>query len=187
MASIVVGLTGGIASGKSVAAEILRGLGGEIIDADIVSRQVGQEEIMTAFPQCVQNGVLNRKLLRQIVFSDEQKLKLLNSITHPLIVERILLLASQSKGVAIIVAPLLFETGLHKHCNKVINITASEQTRIQRIIKRDNIDKDLAYNIIEAQASEELRCKMSDTVITNDGNEQDLEKKLVEWWKLNIE
>ncbi len=187
MKKFTIGLTGGIASGKSVAAEFLGELGGEIIDADVVSREIGQEEIAEAFPQAVSGGRLDRRRLREIVFGDEDKLRLLNSIAHPLIVKRILELNEGVKGVSVIVAPLLFETGLHRYCDRVINITASLDVRIRRLKKRDNIDEGLAYNMIAAQASEETRRAIADSVIINDGSEDDLKRLLTEWWTENIE
>lgn len=187
MAKITIGLTGGIASGKSVASDILRLFGAEIIDADIVSRQVGQGEIAQAFPDCTTGGALDRRKLRKVVFGDERKLKLLNSITHPLIVAEILRKRDEINGVAVIVAPLLLEVGLHKYCDKVITVTAQADTRIKRIVERDNITESLAYNMIEAQASDEARIAIADYVVQNDGTEDELRGRLKEWWSQNIE
>ena len=187
MAKITVGLTGGIASGKSVATEILRSFGAEIIDADIVSRQVGQKELVQAFPDCATDGIIDRKKLRKVVFADEKKLKLLNGITHPLIVDEILRKRDETNGIAVIVAPLLVEVGLHKYCNKIITITALLETRIKRVMERDNISESLAYNMIQAQTSDETKIAIADFVVQNDGTEQELGCKLKKWWSQNIE
>lgn len=183
MARLKIGLTGGIASGKSVAAEVFARLGASIVDADIVSREVGQKEIALNFPQCVTAGVLDRRKLREYVFSSPQELRKLNAITHPLILTRITETVDKTDGVAVIVAPLLCESGLYKFCDVNICITASADRRISRLKKRDNIDDELAYNMIAAQMSDNDKIALCDYVICNDGSKEELEDKIEKWWR----
>ena len=141
----VIGLTGGIASGKSVVSNIFASCGVNIIDADIVSRYVMQDgskcsaEIIKAFPDCDNNGVIDRRKLRQIVFSSKDNLSTLNSITHPRIKDEILRRINEIDGIILLVVPLLFETGYDKECNMVVSVVTDIETRINRLVLRDNI------------------------------------------------
>ena len=182
MADYVVGLTGGIAAGKTAATEYLKKLGAYVVDADEIARQTGEREILAAFPDCQNAGRLDRRRLRQRVFADSSELNKLDSITHPLIFEAIETRLAAAPKVAVLVAPLLFETDLDKRCDFVLNIAAPQELRIERLCKRDNIDKELAYNMLKAQTDEEERQKRADLTIRNDGDERAFELKIKEWW-----
>lgn len=190
MSRLIVGLTGGIASGKSLAAEILEDLGCEIVDTDVISRQITSgngtavELLANAFPDAVENGIINRAKLRQIVFSDETKRIKLNEITHPLIEKETLRQIEKSqKDIVIVVVPLLFETAFHKIMNRNITVSCNEDMRIQRLIKRDNIGIELAKKIVGSQMSDEQREEMADFVLFNEGNRASFSAKIEELHK----
>ncbi len=180
----VVGLTGGIACGKSVVSDIFAKHGIKIIDTDIISRIVmkeGQkcnEEVKQAFPLCVDNGVVNRRILREIVFSDNQELARLNSITLKYIRLETEAELDKVSGLVLLVVPLMFESGFNKMCDYIIDVACSEEVRIERLMKRDNISKELALSMINSQMKDVERREKSDLVVENDGNIADLEKNI---------
>lgn len=183
----VVGLTGGIASGKSEVSKIFSDLGAYIIDADVISREVvapgteGERLLKELFSEAFFSDGLNRKVLREIVFSDAEKLKKLNSVTHGLILGEIKRrIESIESGFVLVVIPLLFELGLEKDFESVICVTSSLETRIDRFIKRDNIDKKLALEMIDNQLSDFEREKKSDYIIRNDGGIEELRNSVKE-------
>ncbi|MBO5223915.1 MAG: dephospho-CoA kinase [Clostridia bacterium] len=181
----VIGLTGGIACGKSAVSDIFARNGIKIIDTDIISRLVMQEgqkcneEVKQTFPDCVENGVINRRLLREIVFSNKQELAKLNAITLKYIKAETEAELRSQDGLAVLVVPLMFESGFDKMCDYIIDVACSEDVRINRLIKRDNITKELALSMINSQMNDDERRKKSDIVIENNGNIADLEKKVV--------
>lgn len=176
MKKIVAGLTGGIASGKSVAAEIFREAGAYIIDADIVAREVAsgaqaKAELYKAFPDAYIGGGLDRRTLRKKVFADDGARKKLDSIMHPLIcAETERLIAASSADITVVVAPLLFEAGFDKLTSPNITVSCPESLRIERLKARDNISEELALNMVRAQLSDREREKRADTVVENDGS-----------------
>ena len=180
----VIGLTGGIACGKSVVSDIFARYGIKIIDADIISRQVMQEgqkcneEVKKTFPSCVENGVINRRVLREIVFSNQQELAKLNTITLKYIQQETKAQLDKEDGLVVLVVPLMFESGFNKMCEFVIDVACGEEIRIERLIKRDNITKELALSMINSQLKDDERRKKSDLVVENNGNIADLEKKI---------
>jgi len=195
----VIGLTGGIASGKNAVAEIFLQHGFCVIDADTVSRQIiefgteGYELLREHFPEtfkgCQEEGgadniSLDRKKLREIVFNDLKQLKKLENITHPLIREKIKtdILVSGKKHILLIV-PLLFEKGFNSLCDKTITISADEKIRIERLRKRDNIGEDLIKKILSSQFTDEERELKADFVIRNNETLCKLEHEIKEFIK----
>lgn len=178
----IVGLTGGIASGKSVVSGFLeKEPGVTVIDADVVSREIYEnpeirEAIACEFPECVEKGEINRRKLR-FVFADSEKTEKLNSITHPAIIGECKKKISEARGIVFLVVPLLFETGMDEMCNATVVVVADMKTRIKRLLNRDNIDEETAENMMERQWKDAERIKKADYVIENDGNICDLEKK----------
>lgn len=174
---ITVGLTGGIASGKSVVSQILAECGAYIIDTDIVSREVMATGTATdtalrkRFPTAYESGELDRRVLKNIVFNDTASLRALNAITHPPIVKVVEgRLCTCTAPVAVVVAPLLYEVGLDKIVDLVINVTADPELRIRRLVKRDTITVDLARAILDKQLEEGERSRRADVVIENNGD-----------------
>ncbi len=171
----VLGLTGGTGAGKSAVSSLLEKSGATIIDADKLSREITKEggialpEIDASFPGVIKNGVLDRKALGRIVFSDKEKLLILNEITHKYIIELTKKAIEASKGLIVLDAPLLFEAGEDKLCDKVIFVDADEKNRLERIVKRDNLSIDEAKARIEARNLSPIKEKC-DFVIMNNGD-----------------
>ncbi len=170
----ILGLTGGICSGKSTATEAFIECGCTVIDADIVAREVvvkgstGLNKIVAHFGEDVLNedGTLNRAKLRTIVFSNTEERNFLNNLLHPLIHNLILEKISQAQGTyTIIAAPLLFENHLEKFTNYVLCMDIDEETQIERTILRDNCQREIAEKIVKAQLSREYKTSHSDEVL----------------------
>lgn len=177
--SKVIGLTGGSGSGKSTAAQIFAEYGVQIIDADKISHEITDSDatvlakIRERFSESVfENGILCRKKLGKIVFSDKQALKQLNSILHPAIAEKILAIVKRSTSDIIIIdAPLLFAVKeLVEICDEIVAVCAPEDVRINRISARDGITKEEAKMRILSQVPQEELEKKADVVFVNDGD-----------------
>jgi dephospho-CoA kinase len=192
--AVVIGLTGGIASGKSTVSAKLKELGAVVIDADLLARDVVRKGEM-AYNRIVQcfgadillpNGEINRKKLGSIVFSDKEKLALLNSITHPEIINRIKkrIRELKAEGIKVIVldAAILIEMGLHKYVDSVWVVTVDRDTQIKRLIERDKFDYREAENRINSQFSNEVRKKYADVIIDNNRPIEEVRKRLEELW-----
>ena len=175
----VAGLTGGIASGKSAAAEMFRAAGAYIIDTDVIARRVTdfsevREKLQRFFGEAFSGETLNRRELRKIVFSDEEKRKLLDSVLHPSIMEETKREISEAvlkstSHVIIVVVPLLFETEFYKLTKPNITVACDESVRIERLQKRDNVSMELAESMVRAQMTDEERAARADIVLENDG------------------
>ncbi|WP_286740296.1 MULTISPECIES: dephospho-CoA kinase [Acinetobacter] len=174
----VLGLTGGIGSGKSAASQWFESQGIAIVDADIVAREVvdiGQpalQQIQQAFGDWVllENGSLNRRALREHIFQSPEARKTLENITHPAIRTSIIqqLHAAQSP-YAILVSPLLFETNQHELTQHTLLIDAAIELQIQRASQRDGQNVEQIQKIIAAQMPREQKCAMADDIVLNDG------------------
>lgn len=184
MADKVVGITGGIASGKTTVSDELARLGAKIIDADLISREVNEFEecktaLKAAFPSAFDGDRLDRVKLREIAFSTPEDTKKLNSITHPLIIRELKNRINATDGVVFLVVPLMFETGCEKLCDEVITVSAEEKTRIKRLMVRNtDITEELAKAIVSRQAGEEDRLARADRVIRNDGDLAEVKKEV---------
>ncbi len=182
-----VGLTGGIASGKSTVARLFADHGCPMIDADLISREVVQKDspgllaVRAAFGPSVltSSGELDRKALRERVFSDPAQRKILESILHPLIRARSDELEQQarSRGCPYLIfeTPLLLETGRHRDMDTVLVVDVPEQLQIERVMQRDECNAEQATKILAAQTTREARLEIADDVITNTGSLQELE------------
>ena len=187
---MVIGITGGLASGKSLVTGEFKRLGAMVVDADIISRQVSAKDgeayadIVKEFGQTIlkEDGSIDRKALGGIVFSDKDKLKKLNSITHPRIIKRlrdeVQRLKTESPDAVIAVdAALLIETGLNREMDAVIVVYADEDRRIQRSVKRDNITEADARQRSGAQMNLSEKAAMADFVIENNGTMEETRTK----------
>ena len=175
----VVGLTGGIGSGKSTIAELFAELGVPIVDADLVARQVVEKgspllaEIATHFgPEILlEDGALNRAALREKVFNHESEKQWLNQLLHPAIRHEMLQqLAAQRMPYCIFMVPLLIENKLTALCQRILVVDVSEQTQMTRASKRDNNQLALIKNIMQSQVSRSERLQHADDVINNDAD-----------------
>lgn len=183
----VVGLTGGIASGKSVAARVLAGLGVGIVDADQVAREVvapgteGLAAVVAAFGSEVltADGALDREKVAARVFREPEARKVLQAITHPRIgarsAERLAELAATATPYVVYDAPLLVEVGAHKGLDALIVIAADRATQIARAVARDGMAADEAERRIAAQLPLADKVAVADYVVNNDGSLEALE------------
>ncbi len=182
-----VGLTGGIASGKSAAAHFFSALGVPVIDTDVIAREVvapgsdGLAGIRKRFGDTViqGDGTLDRAALRAIVFADPAERKALEAILHPLIREETVRQADSAEGdYQVIVIPLLVESPLKHFVDRILVIDCSEDTQIARLIARDGGDAAAAQRILDAQASRQERLAIADDVVGNEGDLEALEREI---------
>ena len=177
MSKLVIGLTGGIGSGKTTIADHFQKLGVEIIDADIIAREVvapsssALSAIATHFgSQFIQtDGQLNRALLRSRIFSNEADKLWLNNLLHPLIRHNIISQTEQAKSsYCILVAPLLLENKLNELVNRVLVVDVSEEKQIARTLLRDNSSTKEIKSIMASQVSRVERLKEANDIFNND-------------------
>lgn len=186
---MIIGLTGGIGTGKSSAVEYFIKYGAIVIDADKISKNVTDskeiiEKIEKEFgKEYINNGKIERKKLRKHVFSNKEELVKLNNITHPVIIEKIKneIEKNRNKKLVIVDVPLLFETGLEVIVEKVILISAPFEVQLSRIIARDNIDYESALNAIKAQMPLKEKIKKADFIIENGGTKEELADKIYDF------
>ena len=173
----ILGLTGGIGSGKSAAAEHFAALGVHVVDADHAARWVVEpgrpalSQIAEHFGEQVlqADGQLNRGALRALIFSDPEQRRWLEALLHPLIREEIAdNLAQAQSPYAILVSPLLIESGQYTTTQRVLVIDVPQALQIQRTLKRDNTSEEQVHAILKVQASREDRLRHADDVLTND-------------------
>ncbi len=187
----IVGLSGQSGSGKTTVLSVFLEKGCAVCDCDVVSREVMAEgsecskEIVSVFGDSIlSENRIDRKKLGEIVFSDKEKLEKLTEISHRYIKKRIFEMIESAKNsgesVFVIDAPLLFESGLDKICDLTVALTAPEKSRIERIVKRDNISIELAKKRIASQLSEEKLKELSDCVIVNDKGIEELKKETLD-------
>lgn len=186
MAAFVVGLTGGIASGKSAVASLFEQLGVVVVDADLAARQVvapGQPalaEIAARFgvSMLLANGSLDRALLRSHVFTDPVARHALEQITHPRIRLLLQVQCDKAPGAYVVAAiPLLAEAGssaAYPWIRRVLVVDAPRELQLERLMHRDGIDAGLAERMLEAQASREQRLARATDVIVNDAGIEEL-------------
>lgn len=189
--SKILGLTGGIACGKSTISAYLKEFGLPVIDADECSRAVvekgsiGLEKLTEIFGSKIleNDGTLNRKALGQIVFSDSEQLSLLNSVMEPLIREEISRRLNQENNADLVVldAPLLIEQHYDKICDFIMTIDVSKKIQLERLIERDNLSEDEAKSRIESQLSSRERNGFADVVIDSSGTVEQTRKQVIKW------
>ena len=189
----VIGLTGGIATGKSTVSAILKKAGAKIIDADRIAREVVKKglpayrEIVENFGETVllSNGEINRSVLGDLIFNDPRKKQLLNRIVHPHVrreTNRQLkdMENSSPDTIAVLDIPLLFEAEMHKDLSEVIVVYAPEHIQIKRLMKRDNISEADAVARVRSQMPIEEKKNRATIVIDNSGTMEDTRKRTLE-------
>ncbi len=181
---LIIGITGPSGSGKGAASSYLYSKGAKIIDADAVYHSLITppspciDELVSAFGKGIllEDGGIDRKSLSKLVFGDEnkEKLSLLNKITHKYVIERIneTLADYESAGAVacVIDAPLLIEAGIHKDCGVTVAVLANKDTRIERIMQRDGIDRSAAEIRVNSQKPDEFYKDNSHETVYNDGD-----------------
>ncbi|NLY60148.1 MAG: dephospho-CoA kinase [Clostridiales bacterium] len=191
----IIGLTGGIATGKSQVSSILSQLGAIIIDADKVAREIVQkglpawQQIRDEFGEeyLLPNGEINRKKLGELVFSHPDALAKLNNITHPAIKARIEdqinhLKAQGYKGLVVVDAALLLETGWETMVDQVWVVDVSMEKRIERLMARDGLTRDQALSRINSQMSQQERIAKADIIIYNNSDINSLKEQVQRLW-----
>jgi len=189
---LVVGLTGGIASGKTVVAKILRNLGAVVIDADEVGREAVLphtecwKKLVAFFGRDIvkKDLTINRKKLADIIFNNPEQRVKLNSLTHPVIIKLIdeklkIIKKSNPKGIVVISTALLVETELHEKYDRVIVVTARKETQLKRLMQRDGITRKEALARINAQLPLREKLKIADFKVTNEGDLGKTRKEVV--------
>ena len=189
---IVIGLTGGIGSGKSTVSDILKEQGIPVVDGDLIAREVVEphrpayDEIVRVFGAEVlqQDGTLNRKRIGEIVFSDPEKLSMLNSITHKeiyrVILERLESLKETGTSLVFLDVALLFETGFDQLTNWVWVVDAPDAVRVERIQKRDGLKEEEILKRIQSQMSRELRNTKGNLVLDNSKSREELKARILQ-------
>mgnify|MGYP001306558873 FL=1 len=174
-----IGLTGGIASGKTTVSDCFKKLGTQVIDADIISHEVTEpsgsafEEILSEFGSEIldEKGLINRKKMRAIIFNDPSQKKILENIIHPKVRDEMFQRINKSDDHYLIVSvPLLVETGMHQIMDRNLLVDCSEDTQIERLMHRDKITLNEARAILKNQASRSDRKKIADDLIVNENN-----------------
>ena len=171
----IIGLTGGIGSGKTTVANYFKSCGIPIYIADDEARKIMEsasiiEAIKDSFGTDVfENEILNREKLAKIVFNNPERLEKLNSIVHPAVKKHFeqWLLQNQAAPYVIYEAAILFESGRYKDCDLIVTVVAPMKSRIERVIKRDNSTRELVLKRINAQWTDEKRISKSDFIIEN--------------------
>ncbi|MBQ8599733.1 MAG: dephospho-CoA kinase [Oscillospiraceae bacterium] len=189
MKNIVLGLTGQTGAGKSTLCQYLQQKGCTVIDADQVARNVVEKgsaciaDIVLEFgvEYLTMDGNLNRRKLAESVFTDKTKLKKLNDIMFPYIINMIREQIEQAKeakeGTILLDAPTLFESGCDKFCDRVVSVIASQDVRCHRIIERDGLSEDEAMHRITSQHSDAFYVERSWIVVQNNGDVADLQQQ----------
>jgi len=179
---LVIGLTGGIASGKSTIAGFFAELGVPIIDTDVIAREIVTsgspvlDEIRDRFGDTVitGDGSLDRQAMRQLVFRDRKQRLALESILHPRIRQEAYSRAAETDAAyVIIVVPLLYESPMREAMDRILVVDCNEETQLQRLLERDNETREQACRIMATQASREQRLSIADDIISNDGDRDD--------------
>jgi dephospho-CoA kinase len=182
--AIIIGLSGGIASGKTTVANLFNEhFSINIIDADIVAREVvalgseGLKQIVNHFGEVIllTDGTLNRSQLREKIFSDPNEKQWLNDLLHPMIRDKIDSdLSKVTSPYALLVVPLLIENQMQSMTDRILIIDVPTEVQIERTMRRDNVSKEQVTAILKSQASREQRLAVADDVIENHTKNQEL-------------
>ena len=173
---MIIGITGGTGCGKTTLLQAIAAQGGLILDCDAIYHRLLETDaalrdaIEARFPGVMEAGSLNRKKLGAIVFSDENALLDLNRITHSAVKQEVLRLLKTAPGLAAIDAIGLFEGGLAELCQVTVAVTAPEEARVLRLMRRDGISEDYARSRIRAQHDEDWFRQRCDHILVNDGS-----------------
>lgn len=180
--NIKIAVTGGIGSGKTTVCNILNEFGFKVVSCDDVYKQIPDQVLKAVlekqFLAAVNNDKIDKKKLAQIVFNDKAQLEKLNSLTHPLIMKEAFK-AMEEQNILFAEVPLLFESGYDKYFNKIIVVTRDLKTRIESVVKRDNLSKNEVKNRINSQFNYDFTDYAKYYVIHNDGNIDELRKEVL--------
>ena len=187
---MIIGLTGGIGSGKTAVSDAFQDLGITIVDADLASRIVVQKgkpslkKIAEHFGNDIlnENSELDRAKLREIIFNSDEEKNWLESLLHPAIANQIQdELKTSSSPYTILVSPLLLETNQKEFCDKVLVVDVPVELQVERTLKRDQVSEGQVKSIIKAQISRKNRLEFADEVIVNDGSLEELHSTVMKF------
>lgn len=185
----VVGLTGGVATGKSEAAAYLRELGAYVVDADLVAREVAdlpeiRRQLKQNWPQVFTGEILDRKALGRIIFASGEEREKLNRMLHPIIVKRMLReVETCNQDVCVLVAPLLIESGLHQMVDEIWVLDVPLETQAKRLVEREHITREEALRIIESQLPAREKVALAHHIIDNSGPPEKMREQLRKEWE----
>ncbi|HHU92435.1 MAG TPA: dephospho-CoA kinase [Halanaerobiaceae bacterium] len=191
---MIIGLTGGIASGKSTVSAYLAELGAIIIDADKIAHEIMEKgkpayrKIIEAFGREIlaANGEIDRSRLGKIVFNDREKKRLLEEITHPQIIKEMREKIEENRGqnkIIVLDVPLLFEAGLEKMVDESWLVYVDRETQLERLMARDGLSYQEANKRIKSQLSLEKKRELADFIIDNRGNLEELKREVFFKWR----
>ena len=186
---MIIGITGGSGCGKTTALNVIKGLGGLVLDCDAIYHSLLKTDVQLLsaiedrFPGTVENGTLNRKKLGTIVFADEKALLDLNAFTHGAVKKEVLRQLESNPRLAAIDAIGLFEGGLAELCDVTVAIIAPEEDRVRRLMARDGISEEYARNRIAAQHDEDWFRAHCDYILENNGKLDAFATKCVAFFK----
>ena len=186
---MILGITGGTGCGKTTLLNVLRDLGGLVLDCDAIYHELLQTDrdllaaIEARFPGTVENGVLQRKKLGNVVFSDEKALLDLNRITHGAVKAEVLRRLAEKPRLAAIDAIGLIEGGLAELCDLTVAVTAPREARIRRLMARDGISAEYAEKRIDAQKDPSWYRENCDYILENTGTEQEFISKCLVFFR----
>lgn len=186
---MIIGITGGTGSGKSTLLHLIEQQGGSVLDCDAIYHGLLQTDaillkgIENRFPGTVTGGVLDRKKLGAIVFSDENALQELNQITHSAVKKEIMFQLESKSDLVAIDAIGLFEGELDSLCDVTVAVTAPVEDRIRRIMSRDSISEEYAKNRIASQHSDEWFVSKCDYILENNGTVEDFQAKCIAFFR----
>jgi dephospho-CoA kinase len=197
MSNYVVGISGGIGSGKTTVTDLFAKYGIEVIDADVIAREVVEpgspalKAIVHKFGQFVLNesggsssGTLDRAKLRNLVFNNIETKNWLNQLLHPAIRQQMLLQTKQAKSAyCLLSVPVLVESKLYEQVDRVVIVDVDEQTQLQRTLLRDKTNEQQILAIMSAQATRQQRLAVADDIIDNNGQVNDLAKQVAQLHK----
>jgi len=194
MSRYVIGLTGGIACGKSHLSAALKEAGARVVDADEISRALTAPGgaalplIRAAWGERVFAGeALDRRALSQVVFSDETELRRLNDMLHPLIFAQMRRELEKTRGVAVMDVPLLYETGLDQWCDEVWCAYVPQAEQILRLRRRSDLTRKEALLRIRAQMPAREKARRADRVIRTDGSKEESARAVLRLWQAALE
>ncbi len=170
----IVGLTGGVSSGKTVATDALKAEGYNIVDADEISRRLVsrgsalEQTVKDNFPECTRDGELDRRALRALISESPAAKHKLNKLTHPEIIKATEAAVQAAPKPVVLCAPLLFECALARLCDCVVCVTCPQPERVRRLTLRDGVSCDDAIGLIRSQLDEPTRVSLSDFCVPSD-------------------
>ncbi|NLK62060.1 MAG: dephospho-CoA kinase [Fusobacteria bacterium] len=184
---MIIGLTGGIATGKSTVSSYLKKMGYKVIDTDEISSEIIEnkviiDNIIKEFGSGILSGKkIDKKKLKKIIFEDEEKRKILNSIMHPEIISKVKLKIKEfslNNELLIVDMPLLYEVSFENEVNKVIVVYLPFEIQLQRVMSRDNMDYNDSCNAIRSQMSLKEKVDKADYILDNSGTLEELKEKI---------